>query len=214
MGHTPGPTLRACWGRSKGQEPWILAPSPAICPWADLLPSLGHSLLICSVEVWAQGSESPSTERQASGAWRECGRALEVGPGLVVAVSVHSLGTSPAHPLPKFYSAHHTDHSVLFSFSIFRPPRVLRKPGRRQSRNSELLREAAPEQLDVQGVTGLGGGSGGLPSGLDKGTFSGLALAWTPRMLWFLLEPGLVRRLMHGGAGWNAFFRAQPKGSP
>lgn len=45
----------------------------------------------------------------------------EVRPGLVLVASIRSLGTS-SPPLPKFSSAHHTDHSpslLLFYFQLF-----------------------------------------------------------------------------------------------
>lgn len=51
-------------------------------------------------------------------------------------------------------------------------------------------------------VTGFAGGRRGLPSGLDKSPFSGLALAQPHLGLWFLPEAGLAERLvLRGGAG-------------
>lgn len=42
-------------------------------------------------------------------------------------VSQGPLSTGSPPPPPSFSSAHHTDHSFLFSFSIFRYPRIPRK---------------------------------------------------------------------------------------
>lgn len=51
-----------------------------------------------------------------------------------------------APPPPSFSSAHYTDHIVVFSFSIFRYPSVLRKAQAAGGTQNSVAVEASPEQ--------------------------------------------------------------------
>jgi hypothetical protein len=124
--------------------------------------------------------------RETQGVQSRWGRGLEVR----FDVSQGPLSTGSPLPPPSFSSAHNTDHSFLFSFSIFRYPRVPRKAQagpRSHLQNAVVVTQSTQGPSPALLLSFSGGGVGGRQ-----------------------LEPGLPRRLVVGWAeGMQPWLSAQ-----